>query len=89
MFGATTVSGIINDLMSSSSKVNPAQVFAVEEKPDGKERESATGRRVAQTTLCSLYDLFSLKKINYLNSNNEIETIRDIYIWRYFNLPFT
>lgn len=35
----------MNDYMSSSSKVNPAQVFPVEHKPDGEERESATGSR--------------------------------------------
>lgn len=40
----------MNDYSSFSSKVNPAQVFPVEQKTDGEESGSATGKSAAQTT---------------------------------------
>ncbi len=39
----------MNDYSSSSSEVNPAQVFPVEQKTDGEESGSATGKSAAQT----------------------------------------
>ena len=40
----------MNDYTSSSSRVNPAQVFPVEQKTDGEENGSAIGKSAAQTT---------------------------------------
>lgn len=37
----------MNDYTSSSSKINPAQVFPVEQKTDGEESGSATGKSAA------------------------------------------
>lgn len=56
----------MNDYTSSSSKVNPAQVFPVEEKTDGvAENGSATGKSSAQNHICNLYDQVPWKKIDY------------------------
>lgn len=39
----------MNDYTSTTSKVNPAQVFPVEQKTDGEENVSATGKSAAET----------------------------------------